>query len=99
MRSRARHAQADLCDQDRSGEMVAGAKAAKEQPRDRGLSVTERRTREEAERAAETKDVAAKRKKSTETKDVAAKKKKSRNKSQDLPSQTAVTTCDSPQPA
>ena len=33
--------------------MVAGAQAVREQPRDRALSVTERRTHEEAERAAE----------------------------------------------
>lgn len=43
--------------------MVAGSKAAKEQPRDRGLSVTERRAQEEAQRAAEAEAAAAKRSK------------------------------------
>ena len=42
--------------------MVAGAQAVREQPRDRCLSVTERRTHEEAERAAEAAAAAKKKK-------------------------------------
>ena len=50
--------------------MVAGAKAVREQPRARGLSVTERRAQEEEEREAE-EAAAAKKKKAA----AAAKKK------------------------
>ena len=43
--------------------MVAGAKAVREQPRNRGLSMSERLAQEEAERAAEAVAAAAKKKK------------------------------------